>query len=183
MERPWRDLLALSCFQLVCVGNWELSLLVRQHHPVGSHLWWWRIRFEVQREGYTPDVWKIKALPRERCCCCYVLFQGSCKLSWNPLPSRTLDSHPNLQPNSVRMLQCRYFVAVTCMLLLTGISRWQGPTQYCHSVMLHQCHWLDSKDMLPLIGCWAVITTSNNDIYFKEIRESWKQENWQWFFS
>lgn len=67
------------------------------------------------------------------------------------------------------------------MLLLTGISRRQGRTQCCYGVILHQFHWVDSEGTLPLIGCWAVITTSNNDRYFKENRESWKEENWQWY--
>lgn len=74
VERPWRDVLTLLCWQAfnwcvcVCVRNQELSLLVRQHHPVGSHLWWQLIRFEVQRKWFSPEVWKIKALRKERYC-------------------------------------------------------------------------------------------------------------------
>lgn len=32
----------------------------------------------------------------------------------------------------------------------------------------------DSRDTLPLIGCWGVITTSNNDIDFKRNQEDLK---------
>lgn len=62
-----------------------------------------------------------------------------------------------------------------------GYLAGRGVTQYCHSVVLHQFHWVDSDGLLPLIGCWAVITTSNNDRYFKDSRESKNKENWQWF--
>lgn len=196
MERPWRDVLTLLCWRHsvgVCVRNRELSLLVKltQHHPVGSHLWWRLIKFEVQRKRFAPDIWKIKALPRERWC--YLVFQGSDQRSWNSSPCRTLDVLPNLQPNSVSVLQrtdilllSQITPAVFRGLLLHAtsdrdISRRQGLTQYCHGVILHQFHWVYSEFALPLIGCLAVITTSNNDRYFKENRENWKQENRHWF--
>lgn len=54
------------------------------------------------------------------------------------------------------------------------------PVQH-YGVILHQFHRVGSEGVLPLIGCWAVITTSNNDRYFKENRENWKKENWQRF--
>lgn len=62
-----------------------------------------------------------------------------------------------------------------------GYLAGRGVTQYYHSAVLHQFHWVDSDGLLPLIGCWAVITTSNNDRYFKDSRESRNKENWQWF--
>lgn len=36
---------------------------------------------------------------------------------------------------------------------------------------LHSINVTDSRDMLPVIGCWSVTTVWNNDICFKEIKK------------
>lgn len=59
---------------------------------------------KCREKRFAPDVWKIKALPRERCCCC-CLPCVSGQRSWNSTPSRTLSFPQNLQPNLVSMLQ------------------------------------------------------------------------------
>lgn len=40
---------------------------------------------------------------------------------------------------------------------------------------LHCINVSNSKDMLPLIGCWSVTRVWNNDIYFKEIKNHWRR--------
>lgn len=142
LVRCFNTLMLTAFSRFVC--NRELSLLVKltqQHHPVGSHLWWWLIRFEVQRKRFAPDVWKIKALPRERCCC-YLVFQGSDQRSWNSSPSRTLDVLPNLQPNSVSVLQW------TDILLVSQIT----PAVF-RGLLLHAT---SHKDILPA-GAYPVL--------------------------
>lgn len=40
---------------------------------------------------------------------------------------------------------------------------------------LHCINVSNSRDMLPLIGCWSVTTVWNNDIYFKETKKHWRR--------
>lgn len=103
--------------------------------------------------------------------------------SWcPPKPTTKFCQHAALNRHFVAVTHnpCCFQRTTTACYLLAGISRRQGHTQYCHGVILHQFHWACSEGVLTLIGCWAVITTSNNDRYFKENRENWTQENRQW---
>lgn len=175
VEGPWQDLLALSCWRLSTVVCWQLGALTlgktappcwQSPLMVMDQVWSAKKRIHpwcAEDKGFVKGRWLLTLIVLRQLQMYVKLFAS--------LNSRVLPEPP--AKIYFRWIFCR------CHLLATS---GEGPTQYCHSVILHQCRWLDSKDTLPLIGCWAVITTSNNDTHFKEIKESWKQGSWQWFF-
>lgn len=95
----------------------------------------------------------------EHFCCCYIFFLYSCKLPANVI---FLNSWTEI-------LQTKYAPAKLGRLFhLT----YEGKLSI--ATALHCINVSDSRDMLPLIGCWSVTTVWSNDIYFKEIKKHWR---------
>lgn len=157
VERLWRDLLALSC--------WWLWNVVRLQVGALYSLWDSTAPLAATFDGDWLEV------QRKACHGNTSVAAAMCCFSEQLLVSRKLFAFPNFTNKPKAYNQFFHHNAAAKLHGLFLPTCWGRP---CTATALRCINVTDSRDTPPLIGCWGVITISNNDIDFKRSQEELK---------